>query len=292
MNLSVVIQSIINGLLSGGVYALVAVGVTIIFGVMKIVNFAAGAYLVWGMYFTWLWQKNIAVSPYALIPFVIVSMIFFCYVTFKSTIRQVIDKGGSSLILITVGLSFFLQNLAETVFGTNPQTVDSNIKLASFNIGEFTIGYPRLIAFGAMLILIILVNMLLNKTSIGRAMRSTAEKPEVAKLLGVHTEMIYTFSFVLGVTLAGLSGVLITPLYYVTATAGNTFRIAPLMAVVLGGMGSIKGSLVGGMLVGIVEQLVATLISADLGTAGICILFLIVLYLKPYGLFGKEVRAA
>lgn len=292
MNSWVIIQSIINGLLSGGVYALVAVGITIIFGVMKIVNFAAGAYLIWGMYFTWLWNVKTGLSPYALIPLVTISMIIFGYVTFKLTVRKVINKGNTSLILITVGLSFFLQNLAETIFGTNPLTVSSSIKNTSFRIGKFTLGYPRLIAFVAVLILVFIVNILLNKTLMGRAMRATSEKPEVAKLLGINTEKVYTFSFVLGVTLAALSGLLITPLYYVSATVGNTFRNAPIMIVVLGGMGSIKGALIGGLLVGIVEQLVSTLVSPDLGTAGICILFLIVLYLKPYGLFGKGGRAA
>ena len=288
----VVFQSLINGLLSGGVYSLVAVGITIIFGVMKMVNFAAGAYLVWGMYFTWLWHTVTGMSSYALIPFVLASMIVFGLITFKSTIRQVINTGDTSLILITVGLSFFLQNLAETIFGTSPLTVQSKIKLASLKLGKFTLGYPRLIAFGVMLILVLAVHVLLNKTLIGRSMRATAEKPEVAKMLGVNTDRVYTFSFILGVTLAGLSGLLVTPLYYVSATVGNTFRIAPLMVVVLGGMGSIKGALIGGMLVGIVEQLVSTLISADLGTAGICILFLVVLYLRPRGLFGKGERAA
>lgn len=290
------IQSLINGLLSGGVYALIGVGITIIFGVMKMVNFAAGAYLVWGMYFTYLWQSATGWSPYALIPLVVVTMLAFGWITFKLTIRQVLKEGGTSFILITVGLSFFLQNLAETIFGTSPLTVSSAIKQKAlqFTLGShmYTLGYPRLIAFGAMLVLVLGVYVLLNRTLIGRAMRATAEKPEVAKMLGVHTERTYTFAFVLGVTLAAISGVLITPMYYVQATVGNTFRIAPLMVVVLGGMGSIEGALIGGMLVGIVEQLVATFISADLGTLGISLLFLMMIYLKPRGLFGKGERAA
>lgn len=290
-------QAVLNGLLSGGVYALIGVGISIIFGVMKMVNFAAGAYLVWGMYFTYFWHKWTGLNAYLLIPLVVLSMIAFGYVTFKLTIRRVVKTGGTSYILLTVGLSFFLQNLAETVFGTNPLTVDSSIKTASILVGTIAnlpviIGVPRLIAFGVMLVLVALVYLLLNKTMMGRAMRATAEKPEVATMLGINTQRTYAFAFVLGVTLAALSGLIVTPLYYVQATVGNTFRIAPLMAVVMGGMGSIQGALVGGILVGIVEQVVATLISADLGTAGICILFLIILYVMPHGLFGKGERAA
>ena len=292
MNSWIIIQSVINGLLSGGIYALVAVGITIIFGVMKIVNFAAGAYLVWGMYFTWLLQTYTNLSVYLLVPLVVVCMVIFGYITFKLSVRRVLGTGFTPLILITVGLSFFLQNLAETIFGTSPKTVESSIKLASIRIGDYTLGLPRLIAFGAMLLLVFGVNILLNKTLLGRAMRATAEKPEVAQMLGINTERTFTIAFVLGVTFSGLSGLLITPLYYVSAVVGNTFRIAPLIVVVLGGMGSIKGALIGGLLVGVVEQLVSTLISADLSIASISILFLILVYAMPYGFFGKGERAA
>lgn len=292
MNIWTIIQAIINGILNGGIYSMVAVGVTIVFGVMKMVNFAAGSYLVWGMYFTWLMTNLTGWQPYAVIPLVAVLMIVFAYVTFKLSIRQVLEVGGTSFILITVGLSFFLQNLAETVFGRSPQTVESSIKMSSLQIGKFFLGYPRLIAFGVMAIIVIAVNMLLNKTLLGRAMRATAEKPEVAQMLGINSEMTYTIAFIIGVSMAALSGLLLTPLAYVTATAGNPYRIAPLMVVVLGGLGSIKGAFVGGLIVGIVEALVTTLIAPDLGTASICILFLIILYLKPYGIFGKGARTA
>ena len=224
-------------------------------------------------------------------------MIVFGYVTFKLSINKVIKIGGTSFILITVGLSFFLQNLAETIFGTQPLTVASSIKQASFRVGSIAnlpivVGLPRLIAFGVMLVLVIGVYILLNRTILGRAMRATSEKPEVATMLGINTQRTYTVAFILGVTFAGLSGCIITPLYYVQANVGDIFRTAPLMVVVMGGMGDIKGALVAGLLAGIVEQIVATLVSADLGAVGICLLFLFILYIKPYGLFGKGERAA
>lgn len=292
MNSWILIQSLINGFLSGGVYSLVGIGITIIFGVMKMVNFAAGAYMLWGMYFTFLWQRVTGWSPYALIPLVVLSMAVFGFITFKLTIRQVLNVGGTAFILITVGLSFFLQNLAEVIFGTNPLAVQSSLKLAALRIGRFTIGYPRLIAFLGMLILVGIVYVLLNATMFGRAMRATSEKPRVAQMIGINTEKTYTLAFIIGVSLAGLAGLLITPLFYVSTAATVAFRTIPLMVIVLGGMGNIKGALVGGLLVGIVESLVTTFVSANLGIAGVCLLFLIVLYLKPYGLFGKGERTA
>ena len=318
MNVWMVGQAIINGFLAGGVYSLVGVGMTIIFGVMKMVNFAAGSYLVWGMYFTYFWQYALGgtVSPYLIIPLVAASMIVFGYVSFKLTIRQVLNTSDTSYILITVGLMFFLQNLAETFLGTRPLTVyvtdvfksgsftvrdliirivpslAENQSLADSPLGLLNFGYSRLIAFGAMVVLVLGVSVLLNKTLLGRAMRATAENSEVAKMLGVDAERTYTIAFIMGVTLAALAGLLVTPLYYVSVSASAAFRTAPLMVIVLGGMGSIKGSFFGGILVGIVEALVTTLVDTQLSVASISILFLIVIYLRPQGLFGKKMRTA
>jgi branched-chain amino acid transport system permease protein len=316
MNAWIVGQAIINGFLAGGVYSLVGVGMTIIFGVMKMVNFAAGSYLVWGMYFTYFWQYMLGgmISPYLLIPLVILSMIVFGYITFKLTVRRVLNTSDTSYILITVGLMFFLQNLAETFLGTRPLSVyvpeaykngsitlrtlitrffpSMESALAASPLGSLNLGFPRLIAFGVMLVLVLGVNLLLTRTLLGRAMRATAENSEVAKMLGVDAERTYTIAFIMGVTLAALAGLLVTPLYYVSVSASVAFRTAPLMVIVLGGMGSIKGSFFGGILVGIVEALVTTLIDTQLSVASISILFLIVIYLRPQGLFGKKMRTA
>lgn len=292
MNAWVIGQSIINGILMGGVYSLIGVGITIIFGVMKMVNFAAGSYLVWGMYFTYLGYLIFGTNCYALIPFVVICMAIFAVVTFFLSIRNVINVGGTSFILITVGLSYFLQNLAELIFGTTPQTVPSAINTSSIMIGKFAIGLPRFIAFCVMVVLVIGVNFLINKTNLGRAMRATAEKPEVAKMIGINTTRTYTIAFIIGVAFAGISGLLLTPLYYVTPTVGSIFRTSAMMVCVLGGLGDIKGAFVGGILVGVVESLVGTVISPDLGTVAVCVLFLIVLYVKPQGLLGKGERRA
>lgn len=288
----VIIQSIINGILMGGVYALIGVGITIIFGVMKMVNFAAGSYLVWGMYFTYVFHLLTGWNCYLLIPFVIVAMAIFGYLTFQLSIRRVLDVGGTSFILITVGLSYFLQNLAEMIFGTTPKTVPSTINTSSIMIGNYSIGLPRFIAFCAMLVLVLMVNALLTKTNLGRAMRATSEKPEVAKMIGINTDRTYTIAFIIGVVFAGLAGLFLTPLYYVTPTVGSIFRTSALMVCVMGGLGDIKGALVAGIIVGVVESLVGTVVSADLGTVAVCVLFLIVLYVKPQGILGKGERRA
>lgn len=176
-------QSVINGILAGGVYALVAVGITIIFGVMKIVNFASGAYLVWGMYFTWIWHSITGVNAYLLIPCVVLSMALLGFLSFFAALRPILGKGNTTFILVTVGMSFFLQNLAEFIFGATSQSVPSSIKSSSLAIGPFSAGLPRLIAFGIALVLVFLVNMLLNKTLLGRAMRVPLKTRKLQKCL-------------------------------------------------------------------------------------------------------------
>jgi len=286
------VQSMINGLLSGGVYALVAVGITIVFGVMKMVNFAMGEFLMLGMYATWISYGLFNFSTYANAPFVILVMAVVGYLSYLLVIRPVLKKGGTAFILVTVGLSYFLQNLIELVIGPNFQTVPSAIKNSSIAVGGFTIAIPRLIALAVALVLVVFVNVLLNKTLLGKAMRATAEKSEVAQMLGININNTYAFAFVLGVVMAGMAGLLITPLYYVYPQAGKIYSTTALMAVVLGGMGNIKGAFIGGIAIGLIEAIVGTLIAPDLGPAGIFVLFLAVLYFKPQGLFGKGERVA
>ena len=126
----------------------------------------------------------------------------------------------------------------------------------------------------------------------GRAMRATAESAEIAEMLGINSRRSFAMAFVLGVSLAGLAGVLLTPLYFVTTTTGATLKTTGLMIVVLGGLGDIRGAFIGALMVGVVESLVSSLIAADLGQAGIFLLFLLVVYLRPQGLFGKGARVA
>lgn len=285
-------QSLISGILAGGVYALFGVGITIIFGVMKMVDFSACTQLVWGMYFTWIFYSVTGLNCYLAIPFVVVCMGMLAWVVFKLIVRPLLGSDDTSFILVTLGLSYFLQNFAEFVFSADPKSVPSSLKTASFFIGEYSIGLPRLIAFFVMVLLVFAVYMLLNKTTLGRAMRATAEKPEVAQMLGINTSKTFTIAFMIGVIFAGVSGLLITPLYYVTPTAGSMFRTTAYIAVIIGGLGDIKGALVGGITVGVIEALVTGMISNDLGPVGVGLALLLVLYLRPQGFFGKGERRA
>lgn len=287
-----IIQAVINGILNGGVYAIVAVGLTIVYGVMKMINFANGEFLMFGMYFTYLIYQITGWNCYALIPLVVIVMAVFGWVVYKLIIQRIIGRDSTTAIMITVGLSYFLMNLAQMLFTATPVSVPSNIKTAAVKVGSFSASLPRLIAFLAACLLIFLVWLFMQKTYMGRAMRATSEKPEVAQILGINTKVAFTVAFVLSVVLAGVAGLLLTPIYTIYPSVGSVLKTTALMIVVLGGMGSIPGALLGGIIVGIVEALVGTLIDATLGPAGIFVVFLLILYIRPQGLFGKGSRVA
>lgn len=287
-----IIQAVINGVLNGGVYAIVAVGLTIVYGVMKMINFANGEFLMFGMYFTYLLYQITGWSCYALIPLVVIVMAVFGWVVYKLIIQRIIGRDSTTAIMITVGLSYFLMNLAQMLFTATPVSVPSDIKTASVKVGSFSASLPRLIAFLSACLLIFLVWLFMQKTYMGRAMRATSEKPEVAQILGINTKVAFTVAFVLSVVLAGVAGLLLTPIYTIYPSVGSVLKTTALMIVVLGGMGSIPGALLGGIIVGIVEALVGTLIDATLGPAGIFVVFLLILYIRPQGLFGKGSRVA
>jgi len=292
MNSWIIGQSIINGLLMGGVYALISTGVTVIFGVMKMVNFAMGDFLTIGMYMTWIGFAVTGGNAYLQIPFVIVSMALVAWVSFRLTLNNVLGKSSTAYILMTVGLSFVLQNSLQLIFGANYKTVPSALNSVILSVGDFTIQLPRLIAFIVALVLIFVISIVMSSTDLGRAMRATSEKVPVAEMLGIDTKKTFTMAFIIGIVLAGVAGLLLTPIYDIKPNSGTIFKSTALMIVVLGGVGSIRGAFICGMFVGLVEALVATFISADLGPAAVFVFFLLVVYFKPQGLFGRKERTA
>ncbi len=283
-------QTIINGLMIGGVYALIAVGLTIIFGVMKIVNFAQGEFLMVGMYVTWLLYKAIGGSPYLLIPPVIVIMFIFGLLLYKIVVKPVVGKGDTAYILLTVGLSIFLQNVVQLIWGANYFSIETTIKTEAIQMGDVSIQLPRLIAFIGAIILVGGLHLFLKKTDIGKAMRATAENSQVASLLGINPSRSFAIAFAIGVVMAGMAGVLLTPMFYVYPRVGQLFGLTAFVVVVLGGLGNITGALFGGLIIGLVEAFTASYVALDLAPVGTFVVFLLVLLLKPEGIFGGGVR--
>jgi len=288
VDVTIFLQTTLNGLMIGGVYALIAVGLTLIFGVMKIVNFAQGEYVMIGMYISWMLATLVHIGPYP--GLILVGLIMFAigYLTFKLLLIRILGKPDETFILLTLGLSIFLQNVALLFFKADYRTVQTTIKDAAFRIGGLAIAVPRLIAFLVALILVLALTLFLNKTDMGRAMRATAESSEVATLLGINSVRCYAIAFGIGIVGAGAAGVLLTPMFYVYPGVGTLFNLTAFVVVVLGGMGSLLGALLGGLLIGVVEALSSTYVSLDLAQLFTFLIFVAVLFMRPSGLFGRR----
>jgi branched-chain amino acid transport system permease protein len=288
VNLAILVQTTLNGLMIGGVYALVAVGLTLIFGVMRIVNFAQGEFVMLGMYLSWMLVTVTKIGAYPGLLIVGAGMFAIGYIAFKFLIVRVLGKNEEACILLTLGLSIFLQNVILLIFGADYRTVSSSIKDMAFHAGTLSIAVPRFVAFAVALLMVALLSLFLTKTDLGRAMRATAESREVATLLGINPIRCFSIAFAIGIVLAGTAGVLLTPMFYVYPGVGTLFNLTAFVIVVLGGMGSVPGALLGGLIIGIVEALSSTYIALDLAQLFTFIIFLAVLFLRPSGLFGRS----
>lgn len=291
-------QTIINGLLIGGVYALITVGLTMIQGVMKIVNFAHGDFLTVGMYIVLLFFIVLPAGtlPYwTLVPVAII-MYLLGLLVFKTSIKKVIGKGDTNYILLTLGLSYLIQNVLQLLFGPDFQSLDIPNSLKYGSIGLFgdsiILQTPRLIAFIGALISVILVTYFINKTDRGRAMRATSESTTIAATLGINTNRIFSFAFSLGIVFVGIAGLLLTPMFLISPQTGFNFSVIAFVAMILGGLGSMKGAMAGGLIIGLVESLTSNYLTMDLAPVTINAVLMLILVFKPYGIFGEGGRRA
>lgn len=284
--MAIVLQAAVNGLLLGGVYGLVSVGLTLIFGVMRVVNFAHGEFLMLGMYAAYWLVVLTGVHPYvALLPVGV--LLFAAGVLIQwGLIQRVLGQADETQILLTVGLSAILQGVVLFVWGADYRSIRSPLASASIALGPAFLSVPRLIAFGVALILGGGLYLLLRSTDLGKAMRAAAENREVAMLLGINPLRIYLIAFGIGIGLVGIAGALMIPVLPTFPTVGTLFSLIAFVVVVLGGMGDVVGAMIGGMIIGITEALVATYVALDLVPVATFLIFITILLKRPQGMFG------
>lgn len=278
-----VIQLLVSGLLLGGIYALISVGLSLILGVSKFVNFAHGDFVMIGMYMTFAAFSFSGISPYFLWPVVLVGAVIFGFFIFM-LVKLTIGKPGTSQILLTLGLSMVLQNVILIIFKSDfraiPQTIGKNINV--FNIFLST---EQIIAFLLSILLTFAFLYFISKTDTGRAMRAVGENREASKLMGINVEKIDLLTFCLGTVMACLAGTLLMTMYPTTPTAGSGYNLIAWVIVVLGGVGNLKGALVSALFIGVVEVFTGFYIGADLRQAAYYLVFIIVLVFRPQGIF-------
>jgi branched-chain amino acid transport system permease protein len=287
MHLITLLQSIVNGLMMGGVYALIAVGLTLIFGVMNVVNFAHGEFVMLGMVLTYLFHHFLGWDPGLSILLVIPIMLGVGAFVQKALISRVVGQPDEAQILLTLGLSVLLTNLVLLFMGPEYLSVKTPYKLSVVALGPILLSVPRLIAFSVGLAFSGGLWLFLTRTDLGKGLRAVAEKPEVATLMGINPKRMHWLAFGIGISLAAGAGALITPFFYTFPSVGGMFVLVAFVVVVLGGMGNIPGAILGALVIGIAESLSAQFLALDLAMLGVFIIFVLVLVFKPSGILGR-----
>ena len=282
-----VIQLIINGLLLGGIYALISIGLTLIFGVVEIINFAHGEFLMLSMYGSyWLFQLY-GVDPYVSLFMVIPTFFFIGWAVQRIIIQPIIDAPPLNQIFATVGVSLVLQNVALFLWKADYRTVRTAYSGLSLKTAGLMISFPRLVAFFLALALIAVLLTFLKRTYTGKAIRAIAQERRAAMLMGIDINRMYKVAFGIGIACVGAAGAMLIPIYYTFPTVGGLFVLIAFVVVILGGYNSLIGALVGGLIIGVVEAFSGFFLSPHLKEAVYFVIFILILLFRPTGLFGR-----
>jgi branched-chain amino acid transport system permease protein len=277
-------QAVVSGLLLGGVYGLVASGLSLIFGVLRIINFAHGAVMMLGMYTSYWLFVLLGLHPYLSI--LVTAPLFFGVGILIE--RLVIEPNRTAAehnqLLLTLGLALFFENLALVLWQGDFRTL--RVSAASFLVGDVLVEVPRLIAAAGAVLVALALWAFLRMTDSGKAIRALSEEQEGALLVGIDVSRIRGVAFGIGSACVAVAGALVTPFFYVAPDVGESFNIMAFVVVVLGGMGNFVGALLGGFIVGLAESLGATLLPGSLKQLVVFALFVLVLLFRPAGLFG------
>jgi branched-chain amino acid transport system permease protein len=287
------LQSLVSGLLIGGIYGLTAVGLTLIFGVMKVINFAHGSLLMVGMFAAYWFVKLSGLNPYLALFVVVPLLFFFGYAMQHVVIRPVFKaekdvREPITVIIVTTGIWYILDNLSLMAFGAEYRVVHTSVSGKIFDLGGIYFLQSKLYGFLIALATALFLYWFLKHSRMGKAIRATSLDREAASLMGVNQYRIYNIAFGLGTACCGVAGCVLIPFYYVYPTVGTIFDIRAFIIVVLGGLGSIPGALLGGILIGITQSVGAQFMAATWTEEIIYVLFLLLLFVKPSGLFGNR----
>jgi len=291
MDLTIIGLALVNGILLGGLYGAVALGLSLIFGVMRVINFAHGSFLMVGMFIPfWLWHFG-GLNPYIATIFTVPALFLLGYFIQSTVLSALFTRERAmvveplSVLLVTAGIGLILDNLALILFGPNFRAVKMDFASSTFQLGMLTINNTRLIALLASIGITLALSYFLSSTDMGRSIRATSQNRDAAALAGINVARIYNITFGVGCAVLGIVGCVMLPFYYVSPSVGMAFGIRSFIVVVLGGIGSIPGSIFGGLIIGIVESVAGQFVTATSATIFSFIIFILVLFFRPKGLF-------
>jgi branched-chain amino acid transport system permease protein len=286
--MSIFFQALISGILIGGVYALIGIGLTIIFGVMRVINFAHGDIQMVGMYITFFLFTLMHVDPFVSILITGPLMFLFGAILQRVFINRVLGALPQNQILLTIGLGLVMSNSIMLAFTSDYRILTTTYSSSSVKIAGISVSSPLVISFLITAAITAALYWFLLKTDTGQAIRATAQDREAATLMGINVSRMSVIAFGLGAALAGAAGALISPTYYIFPQVGSTFTLKAFVITVLGGMGSVIGATLGGVLIGVAESIGGVYFGAGWKEVVVFVLFLLVLLFKPSGLLGKS----
>ncbi len=287
MDLTLVGQGLLSGFLFGGVYSLMAVGLTLIFGVMRVVNFAHGDMMVWGMYLAWLLSARAGIDPYVGFLACAAALFLFGLLIQRGLVERIVDAPHEMQILLMLGVALVLENVALVAFGPDPARVRSPLSQATVWIGPIFIDVARLVTFGLAMALTAALWLFLARTDLGRSMRAAADNPYGARVIGTDVRKVYAAAFGVGAACVGAAGALVSPILPFQPTSGLGLSVTSFNIVIIGGMGSLPGAFVGGILVSVAESMGAVFLSPSMKELVSFGLLIAILLFRPAGLFGK-----
>ncbi len=280
-------QVAVSGLLMGLIYALVAVGLSLTWGVLDIINFAHGEYLMLSMYTAFWLYTLFNMDPYVSLPLAALLIFVIGYLNYKIVIKKVIDAPGLTALLATFGLSLLFRNLAQFFWTPNIRFISNTIVTdKKIELGSVVLGMPQLVAAIGSIIMVFVIYHFITKTKIGKAIQATAQDKSTARLMGINTEKIYALTLAIAGAAAGIAGSFMSTFYPVYPESGMMYGLLGFVIVALGGFGNIMGALYGGIIIGLAEAFGAYFLGTQFKYAVVFLIYLVVIQFKPRGLFG------
>lgn len=287
-SLPVILQALASGLMIGGVFALISVGLTLIWGVMKIINFAHGEFLMIGLYLAYFLITKTGMDPYLTMLITTPALFLVGIAIFQATIRPILKHPQMNQIMLTLGVSLILQNLALVLFKADVLSVRTGYTGINFTLGGVVVSLTELIAFFGSVVATVVLYYILKTTDMGRWIRASAQNPTAATLMGIDVRFTYLLAFGIGSACLGIAASLLMPFYYTSPTVGLFLGLIAFVVVVLGGMGNFLGVFIAGLIIGLTESLGAAVMPGSLSrvfTFGIFVLFLL---FKPQGILSRR----
>ncbi|HET9716172.1 MAG TPA: branched-chain amino acid ABC transporter permease [Pseudolabrys sp.] len=285
---TILVPAVLNGLMMGAVYALVALGLTLIYGVLHIINFAHGALLSAALFAAFFAYRVLGLDPY--IAALLLAPLFFAfgYGLQRFVIGPASRGDDRNMLLVTLGIAVIIENALLLAFRADTRTINVPYAFETINFGFAFLAVPRVIGFVTVFVVALALWLIMTFTDMGRAIRAVAKEKLGAELAGIDVAHIYAMTFGLGTACVAIAACLLIPTYYVNPGVGNAFVLVAFTIVVLGGMGSVPGALIGAMLIGVVESISGLFLGESLGQIGIFVIFIFVLLVRPSGLFGAR----